>query len=190
MPATDRQDDETLTRNALFPRIAALAEILTVLIAGNLIGLAADGNSVLGNVHGVSVHGGASNTIIGGDTANERNVISGNTETGIRIGDAATSGTNVTITGNYTETASSVFQVDLSGAACDTFDTLTVNGTATLLGTLDIELVDGCTPSAPAEWVILNAPGGLSNMLSLEVSPPPGNWNIATMGNTVVLQFL
>jgi parallel beta-helix repeat protein len=47
------------------------------LVAGNIIGLGADGVTLIGNVAGVTIEGGGHNTI-GGTTAADRNVISGN----------------------------------------------------------------------------------------------------------------
>ncbi|MEZ6043004.1 MAG: hypothetical protein R3C20_21080 [Planctomycetaceae bacterium] len=54
-------------------------------IAGNRIGVAADGISPLGNGgHGINLRG-AANTTIGGDAPVERNIISGNTGFGIAV---------------------------------------------------------------------------------------------------------
>lgn len=56
------------------------------LIAGNSIGVAADGTTLLGNAtQGIQLGGGASSNTIGGDTAAAANVISGNTFSGIEI---------------------------------------------------------------------------------------------------------
>ena len=63
-------------------------------VVGNFIGTNPAGNAAIPNtVAGISVQG--NNNTIGGDTANERNVISGN-EDGIRL-----LGDNNTVTGNY-----------------------------------------------------------------------------------------
>ena len=73
------------------------------LVAGNLIGLAADGSRALGNAGpGVVITGAASRNTIGGLVAADRNVISGNVKQGIHIA-GATSSTNV-IQGNYVGT--------------------------------------------------------------------------------------
>ena len=64
-------------------------------VRGNYVGIAPDGGAA-GNNTGVRVQ--ASNTTIGGTTAEDRNVISGNTGMGIRVdSDAA----NTIIVGNY-----------------------------------------------------------------------------------------
>lgn len=65
-------------------------------IVGNFIGTDQNGVNPLGNVrHGVSVESGALNTRIGGLGAGTGNVIAANGASGVRITDAATSGTNV-----------------------------------------------------------------------------------------------
>jgi Ca2+-binding RTX toxin-like protein len=61
-------------------------------IAGNFIGLAADGNTILSNLFGVDIFGAGPNNVVGGPTSASRNVISGNTR-GIRI--ANSNGTQV-----------------------------------------------------------------------------------------------
>jgi len=75
-------------------------------ITGNYIGTSANGFVDLGNSqHGVHITLGANNNSIGGDTAAERNLISGNTLDGVCI-----QGTNVnnnTVSGNYIGTDAS-----------------------------------------------------------------------------------
>ena len=62
-----------------------------VTVRGNIIGLNAAGNADVGNtLNGVRVATSADNTVIGGTTANDRNVISGNDDDGVEITDAAT----------------------------------------------------------------------------------------------------
>jgi parallel beta-helix repeat protein len=74
------------------------------LIRNNYIGLTSTGNGYLGNaIHGISLQAGASGTVIGGVTAAERNVISGNTLHGIQIGGPTTA--NNAVFGNYIGTA-------------------------------------------------------------------------------------
>ena len=68
-----------------------------LVISGNYIGTDASGTLDRGNgIYGVAISGNTHNTIIGGDTPGERNVISGNDDTGIRI-----RGSGTTVTGNY-----------------------------------------------------------------------------------------
>jgi hypothetical protein len=72
------------------------------LILNNYIGLSADGNNRIGNtLDGIIIAGGASNEI-GGTTAAERNVITGNDLYGIRItANSGLCGTQNRIIGNY-----------------------------------------------------------------------------------------
>ncbi|MCI0488769.1 MAG: DUF11 domain-containing protein, partial [Blastocatellia bacterium] len=55
------------------------------LIEGNFIGTNVDGNAVLGNLTGVFLSGTSANSTVGGTTAGARNVISGNTESQVRL---------------------------------------------------------------------------------------------------------
>lgn len=68
------------------------------LIEGNHIGINAAGSTAAGNGFGIVVSGSAGNTI-GGTTTAARNLISGNSQIGIRITGAAATGN--TVAGNY-----------------------------------------------------------------------------------------
>jgi len=69
-------------------------------VSGNYIGTDANGTAGLGNSYsGVAIRGAAQNNTIGGDTAGERNAISGNGEAGVWIYDNGT--LNNTVSGNY-----------------------------------------------------------------------------------------
>jgi titin len=69
-------------------------------IAGNIIGLNAAGTAALGNrLNGVFLSSGASNNTLGGPTAADRNVISGNGDIGVDINEAAS--TENLIQGNF-----------------------------------------------------------------------------------------
>jgi hypothetical protein len=73
---------------------------------------------------------------------------------GTVVGNVANSGTLspgdspgvFTINGNYTQTSTGVFLLELGGASLGQYDQLFVSGTAKLDGTLDIELIDGFVP--------------------------------------------
>ncbi len=68
-------------------------------VSGNYIGVNAGSTAVVGNTTGILVSNGAQSNVIGGDTADERNIISGNGNIGIAI-----SGHNTmsnTVSGNY-----------------------------------------------------------------------------------------
>ncbi len=70
------------------------------LVAGNSIGIDKTGTAILGNHStGIVISNGAANNRIGGSSAAERNVISGNTIDGVRIVNPGTTGNRVQ--GNY-----------------------------------------------------------------------------------------
>jgi photosystem II stability/assembly factor-like uncharacterized protein len=57
------------------------------IVSGNYIGTNASGTALIPNSHiGVNLGNGAQNNLIGGDTASERNLISGNLEVGVLLG--------------------------------------------------------------------------------------------------------
>ena len=68
-------------------------------VSGNLVGLNAAGTAAIGNIFGVDIEAGASSNTIGGLTPAARNVISGNTNSGVLIQFGGTSGNQVI--GNY-----------------------------------------------------------------------------------------
>ncbi len=68
-------------------------------VQGNLIGLNAAGTAALGNTVGVLIQVSAVSNIVGGTTAASRNVISGNSQHGIRVNDVGSTGNQVR--GNY-----------------------------------------------------------------------------------------
>jgi hypothetical protein len=67
-------------------------------ISGNHIGTDASGTLDRGNYDGVAIYNGAQNNTVGGDTAGERNVISGNDSHGLFMDSGAQ---NNTVSGNY-----------------------------------------------------------------------------------------
>ena len=70
------------------------------IVQGNLIGLNASGTAALPNGwYGVGIYGGSQSNQIGGPLSSQRNVIAGNSQQGVLITDAGTSG-NI-IEGNY-----------------------------------------------------------------------------------------
>ena len=90
-------------------------------VQGNLIGTNAAGTAAIGNL-GIGVDVSGSGATIGGSTAAARNVISGNSNNGVRL----TGGTN-TVTGNYIGTnaagtaaiANSIYGVEVTGASAN-----------------------------------------------------------------------
>jgi hypothetical protein len=70
------------------------------IIAGNYIGVTSDATASRNNSNaGINIIGGAHGNTVGGATENERNVISGNFHSGVRLAGPATHGND--ITGNY-----------------------------------------------------------------------------------------
>src|SRR5205823_1337769 len=75
-------------------------------VAGNTIGLGADGSTALGNsFDGVRLMNGTTNNTVGGTTAGAGNVISKNGVNGVQVSSSGTTG-NV-IAGNYIGTDAS-----------------------------------------------------------------------------------
>lgn len=90
-------------------------------ITGNYIGVDAAASDTAGNYIGIEIIGGPSNIIIGGTTAAERNIISGNEHIGIRIVDASYNA----VIGNY-------IGLDRTGAlARGNYDGVSIEGAAT-----------------------------------------------------------
>ncbi|MCP4629396.1 MAG: tandem-95 repeat protein [bacterium] len=103
-------------------------------IKGNFIGTDITGASALGNLNGIVINNSSHNTI-GGVTAADRNIISGSTETGLKI--EGTAAADNTVQGNYIGTnssgnsaiANSHFGILLDGAPNNT-----IGGTASGAG--------------------------------------------------------
>ncbi|MEZ5729475.1 MAG: cadherin domain-containing protein [Burkholderiaceae bacterium] len=78
----------------------AVTDSSSHVIAGNQIGVATDGVTAAGNAeHGIVVSGTSSNLTIGGGIGADRNLIGGNSQSGIRLDGAGVS--QVDILGNY-----------------------------------------------------------------------------------------
>jgi Secretion system C-terminal sorting domain len=84
--------------------------------------------------------------------------------------------------GNYTTSGTTTIEATGS-TVCTGYDNITVTGTATLSGTLDLTLY---TPVANTSLIILSA-----GMISGTFSPPtlPTGWGISYTGTTVTLSF-
>jgi len=73
----------------------------------------------------------------------------------LNVGNGSTAGT-IAITGNYTQGSSGALGIGIGGLTAGTqFDQLTVSGTATLAGTLNLSLVGGYMPSAGNSFQII-----------------------------------
>jgi CSLREA domain-containing protein len=99
------------------------AEASETVVHGNYIGTDVTGTLDLGNNRGVVVHG-APLTVVGGTSAGDRNVISGNTVSGIEV--LAAGAADTTIQGNYVG-------VDAAGSAAIPNGSAGVSGTGILV---------------------------------------------------------
>jgi titin len=95
-------------------------------ISGNLIGTTADGTAALGNTGGGILLSGGQNNQIGGTTAAERNVISGNGGAGVVLSNFFSAATGNVVQGNYIGT-------DVTGAVApgNSGDGVRIQGVAT-----------------------------------------------------------
>ena len=63
----------------------------------------------------------------------------------------------LTVTGDYTQTATGTFKVKIGGAGGGQYDVVSVGGTATLAGVIQVVLIGGYTPPATARFHVLTA---------------------------------
>ena len=63
----------------------------------------------------------------------------------------------LTVTGDYTQTATGTFKVKIGGAGAGQYDVVSVGGTATLAGVIQVVLIGGYTPPATARFHVLTA---------------------------------
>ena len=119
------------------------------LLQGNFIGTDLTGTLDLGNAgEGVIVLGGATGTIIGGPTAAERNVISGNNQEGVRIiGTGGTSGNKV--------------QGNLIGTQVDGISPLGNNGPGVIMEQSAADNTVGGTSPAEGNTIAYNGGDGV-----------------------------
>jgi hypothetical protein len=111
----------------------------------------------------------ASNSYWNATNSSIRNGTLSNTNGILSPGDYGMGG-KTTITGNYVQGSNAVLDIDLGGAAqatafqsgTNTYDTVSVSGSATLSGTVRVRLAPGFQPVANQTFTILNASGGLT----------------------------
>lgn len=159
-------------------------------IAGNYIGTLPDGTTAAGNLNGILLSGGATNATIGGTTAAARNVISGNSSTGISLVDAGTSG-NV-VRGNYIGTDSTgavglgngLVGIAINGASGNTVGGLTAGARNVISGQeFGISLTGAASSnSVVGNYIGLNAAGtaAISNHIGIQSTATAVN----TIGGT------
>jgi hypothetical protein len=96
-------------------------------------------------------------------------------------------GGTVSIQGNYTQTAGAALDIDIGGPS--TYGTLTVSGTATLAGILNVALVNGFMP-APGESFTILTFGARSGDFSAKnglIFSPTEHFVADYLGNTLTL---
>jgi parallel beta-helix repeat protein len=158
-------------------------------VAGNYVGLAADGSTPLGNGdNGIILANSSTGTIVGGTNANLRNVIAANTGYGIDVNDSDSN----TIVGNYLDcnaagnsTSASLRNVQslrisasdghyiANNHFCYTMSIENADGTTVVGNTLGL-LPDGSEINLPATTDIITIQG-TSNQNSIGVSGGQGN---------------
>ncbi len=102
------------------------------------------------------------------------------------------------VTGNYTQTADSILQIEIGGPLADSqYDQLFISGTASLLGTLNVGLVDlgsgVFAPSLGQTFDILKAGSGRTgtfNSVSLPHLPGNLDWQVTYLANFVRLEVI
>src|SRR5262249_4123262 len=72
----------------------------------------------------------------------------------VQPGGAGAAGT-LTVTGNYTQTATGVLDIELGGTAPGQCDVFAVGGLATLDGTMNVTLINGFNPSLGDAFKVL-----------------------------------
>ena len=76
----------------------------------------------------------------------------------------------ITITGNYTQASTGTFDADLGGTSLAAYDQLQVSGTATLAGTLSVDLINSFTISPLDEFQVVTY-GTVSGTFTTYVYP-------------------
>ena len=114
------------------------------------------------------------------------------------------------ITGNYTQDAAATLKIGLAGTANGEYDRLLVAGALNVSGALDIQLLDGFTPTGDSEFHVLDAtdlsgaysslvlPDLLGNLSwdssrlyssgTLSVIPEPATLSLLTLGGLMILR--
>ena len=139
------------------------------IVAGNLIfqqGMDNSENAVidLGNGTldpGTTLNLASGDSLIGSGTLAANLVSSGTISPGNSAG-------SITVQGDYTQSADGILKMELGGTTAGTqYDQLTVTGTATMAGTLNVSLIDGFIPQVGDSFSILpygTRSGGFSTL--------------------------
>lgn len=87
------------------------------------------------------------------------------------------------VSGNYTQTNSGTFRVEIQAPTTNACDTINVSGTANLNGTLAVDIPIGMTIPNGTRYSIMNSNGGVSGIF---INVPPANeWSVEYFPNKV-----
>jgi hypothetical protein len=92
--------------------------------------------------------------ITNGSTISGNSTITGNLTNSGTISPGNSPGT-ITITGDYSATATAIHKIEVGGTASGSYDVISVGGTATLSGTLNVTLINGFTPFTSHDITIM-----------------------------------
>jgi YVTN family beta-propeller protein len=95
--------------------------------------------------------------------------------------------------GNYTQTSSGNYNVPIGGLSVGKqYSQLNTGATATLNGTLNVSLINGFTPAAGNQFVIMNAASlsGQFATTNLPPLPPDLSWNVGYSNSQVTLSVM
>jgi autotransporter-associated beta strand protein len=106
---------------------------------------------------------------------------------GTHLAPGASAG-ELTVFGDVTFSGTSFFDIEVGGAAAGSqIDKLTVNGIATLGGTLNVDLLNGFLPAGGTSFEILSASGGRTGTFSNVTWTGPTPWRAEYGPTTVTL---
>ena len=150
------------------------------------------GGSIATAVNPLSVLGGAvigSGTITGGINNTGGMVAPGTTTPAVTNGTIAI-GTSTA--GNYTQGATGAFNVKIGGTGAGQFDSVTLSGTATLAGALNVSLINAFSPAVGNSFTILTAASvsGTFSSTNLPALPTGLGWKVTYTATTVVLSVV
>jgi len=128
---------------------------------------------------------------INGGTLNGTGTISGAVINNGGILAAGTSPGTLTITGNYTQGAGGTFLAELAGAttAGTDYDLLSVGGTTSLAGTLDIQLFGGFTGSVGDQFDIIQSTGLVSGDFTTVNVPSTHTFSNTPLANSYQIEI-
>ena len=96
----------------------------------------------------------------------------------------------ITVQGDYTQSADGILDIELSGTTAGTqYDQLTVTGTASMAGTLNVSLIDGFIPQVGNSFTILSYSMHLGEFPTLNL-PEGYQWGYEYTTSGVILTIL